>query len=76
MAAALSSCGTDSTYAYNGAYPYDYPYPNGDFFFGDDARRFHHRFDHHVTTATSTMVAIPGRPICSSLAVGDVGVAE
>jgi hypothetical protein len=46
MAVALSSCGTDSTYAYNGAYLYDYPYPDGGFFFGDD-RRFHHRFDHH-----------------------------
>jgi hypothetical protein len=48
MAIALSSCGTDSTYASNDAYPYDYAYPNGDFFFfGDGDRRFHHRFDHH-----------------------------
>jgi hypothetical protein len=46
VAVALSSCGTDSTYAYNGAYAYDYPYPDGGFFFGDD-RRFNHRFDHH-----------------------------
>ena len=52
MAVALSSCGTESTYAYNQcsgyydpncAYPYNYAY--GDFFFGDD-RRFDHRFDH------------------------------
>jgi hypothetical protein len=47
MAVTLSSCGTESTYAYNGAYPYEYSYPDSGFsFFGDDDRRFHHRFDH------------------------------
>jgi hypothetical protein len=61
MAVALSSYATGPAYAYDDdwcsnyynyyhdprcAYLYDYPYPNGFFFFGDD-RRFHHRFHDH-----------------------------
>ncbi len=61
MAAALSLGATKPAHAddydwcryynyYNDArcaYPYDYPYPNGGFFFFGDGRRFHHHFDHH-----------------------------
>ena len=57
MAIALSAYATGpahadewcSSYYYdpNCVYPYDYPYPSGDFFFFGDDHRFHHRFDHY-----------------------------